>query len=145
MIVPKARPKTIAPVRKYQTATGEPVPRITPRKPKGKSYHPAFRDGRWLPPGPDAAKAAPARRGKPAPAGAPGAKPGTKPVARTAKATSFDARPARPGTGKPKRTMRGGRPIGSKVKPAMRGGRPIGSKVKSAGKSGAKTKPKTKA
>ena len=149
VIVPKARPKTIAPVRKYQTATGEPVPRITPRKPKGKSYHPAFRDGRWLPPGPDAAPAAPARRGKPAAVGATGAKPGAKPGPRTAKATSYDARPARPGTGKPKRTMRGGRPIGSKVgskvKPAMRGGRPIGSKVKSAGKSVAKAKPKSKA
>jgi len=146
VIVPKARPKTIAPVRKYQTATGEPVPRITPRKPKGKSYHPDFRDGRWLPPGPDAA---PARRGKPAAVGFPGAKPGAKAGPRTAKATSFDARPARPGTGKPKRTMRGGRPIGSKVgskvKPAMRGGRPIGSKVKSAGKSVAKAKPKSKA
>jgi GTPase len=94
VLVPKARPKTIEPVRKYKSRDGEPAPSRSPRQVKGKSSHPAFRDGKRPPAGTRKSTA-----GRPLPG---------KPATRAGRAFGD----------KPRVKIRGGRPIGSKPKKA---------------------------
>jgi GTP-binding protein len=98
VLVPKARPKTIDPVRKYKPREGDALPRTGPPAVKAPSQHPAFRDGKRPPMAARPTKGKPAlRAGRPV---------GGKPAFRA----------GRPIGGKLKVKIRGGRPIGSKPK-----------------------------
>ncbi len=120
VLVPKARPKTIAPKRKYNKEEEAPVagaPRTLKSlaKAKGRSQHPAFRDGK-RPPSPVRATEA-----KPAPGG-------RRPAAAAGLKAAF-AKRSKPGAAA-RPLGRDGRPTQNKLKKKMRGGRPLGSKVK---------------
>ncbi|HTH45964.1 MAG TPA: ribosome biogenesis GTPase Der [Candidatus Limnocylindria bacterium] len=120
VLVPKARPKTIEPKRKYNKEEEAPVagaPRTLKSlaKAKGRSQHPAFRDGKRPPTPVRTADAKPAPGGRRTAAGA-------------APRNAFVKR-GKPGA--PTRPLgRDGRPTQNKLKKKMRGGRPLGSKVK---------------